>query len=46
MLGTSGVFLLGGLMVMGLAYLVTRMEKYLHGASVKALSGHSGEQQP
>ena len=46
MLGTSGVFLLGGLMVMGLAYLVTRMEKYLHGASVKALSGHGGEQQP
>ena len=38
MIGTSGVFLIGGLLVMGLAYLVTRMEKYLHGAPVKAVS--------
>ncbi|MDM7851692.1 DUF2157 domain-containing protein [Pseudochrobactrum kiredjianiae] len=46
MIGTSGVFLIGGLLVMGLAYLVTRMEKYLHGSAVKAVSVHDGEQQP
>lgn len=46
MIGTSGVFLIGGLLVMGLAYLVTRMEKYLHGSTVKAVSVHDGEQQP
>ena len=46
MIGTSGVFLIGGLLVMGLAYLVTRMEKYLHGSAVKAVSGNSGEPQP
>lgn len=45
MIGTSGVFLIGGLLVMGLAYLVTRMEKYLHGSSAKVMSGHGGEQQ-
>jgi uncharacterized membrane protein len=46
MIGTSGVFLIGGILVMGLAYLVTRMEKYLHGSAVKAMSVHDGEQQP
>lgn len=46
MIGTSGVFLIGGLLVMGLAYLVTRMEKYLHGTPAKAVSVHDGEQQP
>lgn len=45
MIGTSGVFLIGGLLVMGLAYLVTRMEKYLHGSSAKVMSAHGGEQQ-
>ncbi len=46
MIGTSGVFLIGGILVMGLAYLVTRMEKYLHGSAVKAVSVRDGEQQP
>lgn len=46
MIGTSGVFLIGGLLVMGLAFLVTRMEKYLHGSAVKAVSVQDGEQQP
>ncbi len=46
MIGTSGVFLIGGILVMGLAYLVTRMEKYLHGSAVKAMSVQDGEQQP
>ncbi|MBX8800842.1 DUF2157 domain-containing protein [Ochrobactrum sp. MR28] len=46
MIGTSGVFLIGGILVMGLAYLVTRMEKYLHGSAVKAVSVHDREQQP
>ncbi|MCF7644864.1 DUF2157 domain-containing protein [Bacillus subtilis] len=46
MIGTSGVFMIGGLLVMGLAFLVTRMEKYLHGSAVKAVSVQDGEQQP
>lgn len=38
MIGTAGVFLIGGLLIMGLAYFVTRMEKYLRGSSAISTS--------
>lgn len=38
MIGTSGVFLIGGLLIMALAYFVTRMEKYLRASSAKGTS--------
>lgn len=45
MISTSGVFLIGGLLIMGLAYLMTRMEKYLNGPPAKGASD-TGEGQP
>lgn len=45
MLGTSGVFLICGLLIMGLAYLLTRMEKYMrrpsHNTSAAVTEGQS-----
>lgn len=38
MIGTAGVFLIGGLLIMGLAYFVTRMEKYLRASAATSAS--------
>lgn len=43
---TSGVFLIGGLLIMGLAYFVTRMEKYLRHAPVATSTDETEGQKP
>lgn len=46
MIGTSGVFLICGLLIMGLAYFVTRMEKHLRHSSVKTVADNTEGHKP
>lgn len=46
MIDTAGVFLICGMLIMGLAYFVTRMEKYLRHSAIVEISGDAEKAKP